>query len=49
VTLSPASGATLSNFDGFTKTAGQHAWLELYVSSNAGGAAAAYVMQGRGA
>ena len=48
VTLSAASGATLRNFDSFTKTAGQYALLNLYVTSNTGGSAAIYIMQGRG-
>lgn len=48
VTLSPASGAALHNFDGFTKTAGHYAVLNLYVTTNVGGAAAVYIMQGRG-
>ncbi len=48
VTITPASGANRRNFDGFTKTAGQYAVLNFYVSTNAGGAAAVYIMQGMG-
>jgi hypothetical protein len=47
VTLSAGSGATLNNFDGLTKTAGQWAAINLYVTTNSGGAAAVYVAQGR--
>lgn len=49
VTLSAASGAVLQNVDSFTKTAARYAVLNLYVTSNVGGAAATYVMSGRGA
>ena len=49
VTLSPASGATLHNKSSWTKTSGQWAELDLYVTSNSGGAAAVYVMAGDGA
>lgn len=49
VTFSAASGATLRSFDSYSKTAGQWAAVSLYVTANAGGAAAVYVMQGRGA
>jgi len=49
VTLSATTGATLHNFDSFTKTAGQYALLNLYVTTNSGGASAVYIMQGRGA
>ena len=48
ITFSAASGATLRNFDSFTKTAGQYAWLNFYVTTNVGGTSAIYIMQGRG-
>jgi hypothetical protein len=46
ITLTPASGATLRNRQGHTKTAGLWAGVALYVRSNAGGSAAEYVMLG---
>jgi hypothetical protein len=49
ITFSPAGGATLSSFDGFTKTAGNKAAVNFYVTTNAGGSSAVYIMQGRGA
>jgi hypothetical protein len=47
VTVAAGTGATVNNFDGLTKTAGQYAALNLYVISNSGGSAAVYVSQGR--
>ena len=47
-TLSPASGATLQNKDGFYRTAGQYAMLSLYITTNSSGTNAVYIMQGRG-
>lgn len=49
VTLSAASGATLHNSQSFTKTSGQWAELDLYVTSNSGGSSAVYIMAGDGA
>lgn len=49
VSITPASGAILHNYDSFTKTAGQYAAVNLYVTSNSGGSSAVYIMQGRGA
>jgi len=49
VTLSAAAGATLRSVDSFTKTAGQYAVLNIYVTTNAGGSSAVYILQGRGA
>lgn len=49
ITLTAASGATLRSFDSFTKTAGQYAAINLYVTTNSGGSSAIYMMQGRGA
>jgi hypothetical protein len=46
VTFSAASGASLRNRAGHTKTNGQWAVTELYVRTNAGGAAAEYVLSG---
>lgn len=48
ITFSAAFGATIHNFDSYTKTAGQWAEVDFYVTSNSG-SAAVYVMQGRGA
>jgi hypothetical protein len=45
-TFSAASGASLRNRASHTKTNGQWAVTELYVRSNAGGAAAEYVLGG---
>ena len=49
VTLTPASGATLVNRQTFTKTAGQHARVELLVTSNSNGTSAQYLLSGDGA
>lgn len=49
ITLSPASGATLSNKSSYTKTSGQYAGLSLYVSTNVNNKSAAYLMFGDGA
>jgi hypothetical protein len=46
VTLSPASGASLVNRVGHTKTAGAEAMAMLYVTSNAGGSSAKYRLGG---
>jgi hypothetical protein len=46
VTFTPASGATRNNRSTHTKSAGQWAMGSLYVDSNSGGAAAAYVLGG---
>lgn len=48
VTFSPASGATLLNRSGHTKTAGQYAVCTLYVRSNGNGNNAVYVLGGDG-
>lgn len=48
VTFSPASGASCHNRSGYTKTAGLYAVCTLYVSSNAGGSSAAYILAGDG-
>lgn len=48
ITFSAASGATLRNRQNFTKTAAQWAVMTLYVRTNAGGAAAEYVLGGDG-
>lgn len=47
VTIAAGSGATVNNFDGLTKTAGQYAAVNLYVITNSGGSSAVYVSQGR--
>lgn len=47
VSLSAAGGATLNNFDIFTKLAGQYAALNLYVTTNGTGSTAVYIAQGR--
>lgn len=49
VTLSAAGGATLRNRSSFTKTAGQWAMLSMYVTTNAGGSSAVYILGGDGA
>ena len=49
VTFSTASGATRRNRSSHTKTAGQYALCNLEVISNAGGAAAEYLLSGDGA
>jgi hypothetical protein len=46
ITFSPASGANLRNRQAHTKSAGQYAQMSLYVRSNAGGAAAEWVLGG---
>jgi hypothetical protein len=46
VTLNPAPGATLGNYDNHTKLAGLNATAGLVVRSNVGGASAAYVLSG---
>jgi hypothetical protein len=46
VSLSPASGATLHNRAGYSKTAGQWSEVSLTVDSNAGGTAAVWVLSG---
>jgi hypothetical protein len=46
VTFSPASGATLRNRGGYTKTAGQWSEVSLTVDSNAGGTSASWVLSG---
>ncbi|MGD9599942.1 MAG: hypothetical protein AB7P94_16890 [Steroidobacteraceae bacterium] len=46
VTLTPASGATRRNRYSHAKTSGQWAMATLYVRTNAGGAAAEYVLGG---
>lgn len=46
VTFSPASGATLRNRIGYSKTAGQWSEVSLTVDSNAGGTAAVWVLSG---
>lgn len=48
VTFSPAAGGTLTNFHSFTKTAGQHATVSVYVESNSG-TNAAWILAGDGA
>lgn len=45
-TFSAASGATLRNRQGHTKTAGQWAMCSIYVRVNSGGSAAEYVLGG---
>lgn len=47
VTLSAGSGATMNNYDAFTKLAGQKAMATIIVESNSGGSAAVYYTQGR--
>ena len=47
VTFSPASGATLVNADSQDKAAGQWAMCTLYVTTNAGGTSAKWVLGGR--
>ena len=46
VTFSPASGATLRNSLANNKTAGQYSACALHIISNAGGAAAEYILYG---
>ena len=46
ITFSVASGGTLHNADGHTKTAKQWAAVQLYVRANSGGSAAEWVMTG---
>ena len=49
VTFSPASGASLVNRSSYTKTAGQQGEVDLYVTTNSGGASAVYRLGGDGA
>lgn len=46
VTLAPEAGALLRNVDGHTKTKGQHALVDLVVTSNSAGNNAIYYMTG---
>lgn len=46
ITFAPASGATMNNRQGHTKTAGQHAMGTLMVMTNSGGASAMYNLAG---
>lgn len=46
VTFSAASGATMHNRNGHTRTAGQYAVCNLYVTSNSDGSSAVYVLTG---
>lgn len=47
ITFTPASGATLVNFDSHTKTAGLYAEVTLVVDANSGGSAAVWTLAGR--
>lgn len=49
ITFSASAGATLRSFDSYTKTAGQYAAVNFYVTTNTTGTAATYIIQGRGA
>lgn len=46
ITFAPASGATMNNRQGHTKTAGQHAMGTLMVMTNTGGTSAMYNLAG---
>jgi hypothetical protein len=46
VSLSGAVGSTINNRSGHSKSAGQHAMMNLYVDSNSGGSSAVYVFSG---
>lgn len=48
ITFSAASGATIHNRSNFTKTAGQWAMMTIYVTTNAGGTSAVYIIGGDG-
>ncbi len=46
ITFTAASGATLHNRSGHTKSAGQYAMTQIYISANSGGSAAIYLLGG---
>lgn len=49
LTFAAAAGATIHNVDGYTKTAGQWAIVDVTWNNNAGGTSAVYTSSGRGA